>query len=364
MAGNSFGQLFRITGFGESHGPAIGVVIDGCPAGLEIDLNHIQRQLTRRRPGQSHITSPRKEEDIPEVLSGIYEGKSTGAPVTLLIRNQDQRPQDYKHLENTWRPGHADFTYDQKYGHRDPRGGGRSSARETAARVMAGAVAQQLLQTARIEIFAWVSQVKDIELQHDYRTLDLTSIDQNVIRCPDAATADRMIALIEEARKTGDTVGGVITCLARNVPVGLGEPVYHKLSADLASAMMGINAAKGFEIGSGFSGTRMFGSEHNDRLTAEIDPHGHPRFRTLTNNSGGIQGGISNGADLLFKVAFKPVSTIMKNQETVDKEGKNVTLEGKGRHDPCVLPRAVPIVEAMCALVLADHWLLSKTAKI
>lgn len=364
MAGNSFGQLFRMTGFGESHGPAIGVVIDGCPAGLDIDLSFIEYQLQRRRPGQSNITTSRNEQDIPEILSGVYEGKSTGAPITLLIRNQDQRPQDYKHLENTWRPGHADFTYDQKYGHRDPRGGGRSSARETAARVMAGAVAQQLLQTAHIEIFAWVSRVKDIGLDKDYRTLDFSAIDQNAIRCPDTDTAAKMIALIEETKKKGDTVGGVITCIARNVPPGLGEPIYHKLQADLAAAMMGINAVKGFELGSGFSGTTLYGSEHNDRFTAEIDPHGHPRFRTLTNNSGGIQGGISNGSDLLFRVAFKPVSTLMQTQETVDKEGKNITLESKGRHDPCVLPRAVPIVEAMCALVLADHWLLNKTAKL
>ena len=364
MAGNSFGQLFRMTGFGESHGPGIGVVIDGCPAGLEIDFAQIEEQLRRRRPGQSAITSQRNEQDIPEILSGIYEGKTTGAPIAMLIRNEDQRPQDYKHLENTWRPGHADFTYEQKYGHRDPRGGGRSSARETAARVMAGAVAMQLLRRSNIEIIAWVSSVKDLHAENDYRKLDLSAIDSNIIRCPDAAVAEKMIQLIDETRKKGDTVGGIVTCIARNVPAGLGEPIYHKLQADLASAMMGINAVKGFELGSGFAGTTLFGSEHNDRFAADIDPHGHPRFRTITNHSGGIQGGISNGSDICFKVAFKPVSTIMQSQETVDKEGKNVQLEGKGRHDPCVLPRAVPIVESMCALVLADHWLLNQTAKL
>lgn len=364
MAGNSFGQLFRITGFGESHGPAIGVVIDGCPAGLEIDLAHIHHQLQRRRPGQSTLTTTRNEQDIPEILSGVYEGKTTGAPIAMLIRNEDQRSQDYSHLTTTWRPGHADFTYDQKYGHRDPRGGGRSSARETAARVMAGAVAMQLLQRDQIEVRAWVSSIKDIHLEKNYRELDLSVIDETPVRCPDPEVAKKMIQLIEDTKKKGDTVGGVITCLVRNVPSGLGEPVYHKLQADLASAMMGINAAKGFEIGSGFSGTLLHGSEHNDRITADIDPQGHPRFRTITNHSGGIQGGISNGSDILFRVAFKPVSTLMQTQETADKEGKNIQLEGKGRHDPCVLPRAVPIVEAMCALVLADHWLLNRTARL
>lgn len=364
MAGNSFGQLFRITGFGESHGPAIGVVIDGCPAGLEVDLSFIEHQLQRRRPGQSSLTTSRSETDLPEVLSGLYEGKTTGAPIALLIRNEDQRPADYAHLENTWRPGHADYTYEQKYGHRDPRGGGRSSARETAARVMAGAVAMQLLAKSGISITAWVSSVKDIHLEKDYHALDLTKIDSNPVRCPDEATAERMIRQIAAARDTGDTVGGIITCVVRHLPAGLGEPVYHKLQADLAAAMMGINAAKGFETGSGFGSTTLFGSEHNDRFTADIDPQGHPRFRTLTNHSGGIQGGISNGADLHFRVAFKPVSTLRRTQETADKTGKVVQLEGKGRHDPCVLPRAVPIVESMCALVLADHWLLQKTTRL
>lgn len=364
MAGNSFGQLFRITGFGESHGPAIGVVIDGCPAGLDLDLSFIEHQLQRRRPGQSSLTTSRSEKDIPEVLSGIYEGKTTGAPIALLIRNEDQRPADYAHLENTWRPGHADYTYEQKYGHRDPRGGGRSSARETAARVMAGAVAMQLLGKSGISITAWVSSVKDVHLEKQYHELDLSTIDNNPVRCPDEATAERMIRQIAAARDAGDTVGGIISCVVRNMPAGLGEPVYHKLQADLAAAMMGINAAKGFETGSGFGSTTLLGSEHNDRFMADIDPQGHPRFRTLTNHSGGIQGGISNGADLYFRVAFKPVSTLRRTQETADKTGKAVQLEGKGRHDPCVLPRAVPIVESMCALVLADHWLLNKTSRL
>jgi chorismate synthase len=364
MAGNSFGQLFRITTFGESHGPGIGVVIDGCPAGLEIDLNFISKQLQRRRPGQSYLTSPRNETDEPEVLSGIYLGKSTGAPITLFIRNTDQRPGDYSHLENAWRPGHADYTYDQKYGFRDHRGGGRSSARETAARVMGGAVAAILLQKSSISITAFVSAVGQVELALPYTSLDLSTVDHSPVRCPDPSTASEMIKAIEAVKKDGDTLGGVITCVVKNVPAGLGEPVFHKLQADLAGAMMGINAVKGFEIGSGFEGVKLKGSQHNDRFTAEIDPNGHPRFRTITNHSGGIQGGISNGSDIVFHVAFKPVSTLLQPQETVDKEGKNVTLEGKGRHDPCVVPRAVPIVESMAALVLADHWLLNHTAKI
>ncbi len=364
MAGNSFGQLFRITTFGESHGAGIGVVIDGCPAGLEIDPATIQEELNRRRPGQSEISSPRNEKDQLEILSGIYEGKSTGAPITIFIKNEDHRPADYNHLQEGWRPGHADFTYDQKYGFRDHRGGGRSSARETAARVMAGAVAKILLAKHGILINAYVSTVADISVSLPYSELDLALTEENIVRCPDPLIAEKMIALIEKVRDEGDTVGGIITCVAHNVPSGLGEPVFHKLQADLAGAMMSINAAKGFEIGSGFKGTAMRGSLHNDKFIAEVNPAGHPRFRTQTNHSGGIQGGISNGADIVFNVGFKPVSTLMQAQQSVDKEGNSVTLQGKGRHDPCVLPRAVPIVEAMCALVLADHWLLNLGSKL
>ena len=364
MAGNSFGQAFRISTFGESHGVGIGVVIDGCPAGLEIDLEFIQSELNRRRPGQSEITSPRNEADIVEIISGVFQNKSTGAPIALFIKNNDQRPDDYEHIKENWRPGHADFTYDQKYGFRDHRGGGRSSARETAARVMAGAVAKLLLAHHDIQISGYVSSVADIHVTLPYTQLDLEKTEENMVRCPEKETADKMIALIENIRDTGDTVGGVITCVAKKVPSGLGEPVFNKLQADLAAAMMSINAAKGFEIGSGFEGTKLKGSEFNDAFAAEIDHKGHPRFKTITNHSGGVQGGISNGADLVFNVAFKPVSTLMKAQQTVDKEGKSVTLEGKGRHDPCVLPRAVPIVEAMCAIVLADHWLRNKMAKM
>jgi chorismate synthase len=361
MAGNSFGQLFRISTFGESHGPAIGVVIDGCPSGLALDTDFIALQLQRRRPGQSELTTSRNEEDIPEILSGIYQGKTTGAPITLMVRNRDQRPQDYAPLKEIWRPGHADFTYEQKYVHTDPRGGGRSSARETAARVMAGAVALQLIRLAGMEVYAWVSSVKDVDLKKEIGELDLSTIDATPIRCPDQETSARMMQEIASAKAKGDSVGGIITCLVRHVPAGLGEPVFHKLQADLAAAMMSINAAKGFEVGSGFASTRTMGSEQNDRLAAETDTAGHPKFRTLTNNSGGIQGGISNGSDIVFRVAFKPVSTISSAQETADKTGKLTILENKGRHDPCVLPRAVPIVESMCALVLADHWLLQKS---
>lgn len=364
MPGNSFGQLFRITTFGESHGAGIGVIVDGCPSGLEIDIAFIQQELNRRRPGQSEITSPRNETDTVELLSGIFEGKSTGAPIGMFIRNETQRPADYSHLQENWRPGHADYTYDQKYGFRDYRGGGRSSARETAARVMSGAIAKLLLAKQGISIHAYVSSVADIHVPYPYSELNLSAIEENIVRCPDEATALKMIALIEKVKEEGDTVGGIVTCIAQHVPPGLGEPVFHKLQADLAAAMMSINASKGFEIGSGFKGTAMRGSTHNDKFIAEVDPSGHPRFRTQTNHSGGIQGGISNGSDLVFNVGFKPVSTIMKPQQSIDQAGNEITLEGKGRHDPCVLPRAVPIVEAMCALVLADHWLMNLSSKI
>jgi len=364
MPGNSFGQQFKITTFGESHGAAVGVVIDGCPAGLSIDEEIIQAELDRRRPGQSEITSPRKEEDKLNILSGIFEGKSTGAPIAMLIHNRDQRPGDYSHLTHTWRPGHADFTYDQKYGFRDHRGGGRSSARETAARVMAGAVARQLIATAGIQIKAFVSSVGNVSATSDWRSLDLETIDQNPVRCPDPEASEKMIALIKTLQAEGDTIGGTITCVATGVPAGLGEPVFHKLQADLASAMLGINACKGFEIGDGFAGSSMRGSQFNDLFEAEMDPAGHPRFRTRTNHSGGIQGGISNGSDIVFRAAFKPVSTILAEQETTDRSGNPIQLEGKGRHDPCVVPRAVPIVEAMCALVLADHWLMQRSSRL
>ena len=364
MAGNTFGQLFRITTFGESHGPGIGVVIDGCPAGLPIDETFIQAQLDRRRPGQSELTSPRNEADRLNVLSGVFEGRSTGAPIALLIHNRDQKPEDYDHLTDTWRPGHADFTYEQKYGFRDHRGGGRSSARETAARVMAGAVARQLIATAGMEIKAFVSSVGDIAISGDLTSLNPDAIEASPVRCPDAAAAEKMIRLIKELQEAGDTTGGIITCVVTRVPAGLGEPVFHKLQADLASAMLGINACKGFEIGDGFAGSRLRGSTYNDIIESGMDPAGHPRFRTRTNHSGGIQGGISNGSDIVFRVAFKPVSTLLMDQETADRSGKTVRLEGKGRHDPCVVPRAVPIVEAMCALVLADHWLMQRSSKL
>jgi chorismate synthase len=356
--GNSYGRVFRISTFGESHGPAIGVVIDGCPAGLEIDEAFIQGELDRRKPGQSKITSQRKEEDKLEVLSGIFEGKTTGAPISIIIRNSDQRSKDYSHLENTFRPSHADFTYQEKYGVRDHRGGGRSSARETAARVAAGAVAKLLLLEHGVTVTAYVSQVGDLKAP-SYTTLDLSKTEDNIVRCPDEETAGKMIALIDSVRLDRDTIGGVVTCVIRNTPAGLGEPVFDKLHAELGKAMLSINAVKGFEYGSGFEGTKLRGSLHNDEFFNEGG-----RIRTRTNHSGGIQGGISNGEEIYFNVAFKPVATIMQDQSSVDKDGKEVTVSGKGRHDPCVVPRAVPIVEAMAALVLADFILLNKVARL
>jgi len=364
MAGNTFGELFRVTSFGESHGAGIGVVIDGCPSGLDIDNEFIQLQLDRRKPGQSHITSQRKEDDILEILSGVYKGKSTGAPLTFFIKNKDQRSTDYSHLETAYRPSHADFTYDQKYTVRDFKGGGRSSARETAARVMAGAIAQLILHHYGINIQAYVSQVGSIKIDSDYTQLDLNSIDNNILRCPDQQLAEQMIALIEEIKKAGDTIGGVVSCVIHNVPIGLGEPIFDKLQADLAKAMLSINAVKGFDYGSGFESLGMKGSQHNDVFESKIDLKGDLIFSTKTNYSGGIQGGISNGQPIYFRVAFKPVSTIMQAQDSVDKDGNSVSLEGKGRHDPCVVPRAVPIVEAMAAIVLVDHLLRNKTAKL
>lgn len=362
MAGNTFGELFRITTFGESHGEAIGVVIDGCPANLKIDLDVIQAEMDKRRPGQSHITTQRKESDTVKILSGVFEGKTTGTPIALLIPNEDQRSADYSHIQDTFRPSHADFTYQEKYGHRDYRGGGRSSARETAARVAAGAIAKLLLKEAGIEIFAHVSSVGTINapnLDHDDLQTLLTHRESNVVRCADPATAKEMIECIESIRKEGDTVGGKISAIIRNCPVGLGEPVFDKLHADLGKAMLSINAVHGFEYGSGFAGTEMKGSEHNDLFVRSGN-----QTKTLTNFSGGIQGGIANGMDIHFRVAFKPVATVMQSQATVDTNGNSTSIQGKGRHDPCVVPRAVAIVEAMAALVIADHYLRNKTAKL
>lgn len=356
--GNTFGKIFTITTFGESHGPAIGVVVDGCPAGLAIDEDFIQSELQRRKPGQSRITTQRKEEDVCKILSGVFEGKTTGAPIAMVIENQDQRSKDYAHLAESFRPSHADYTYETKYGIRDYRGGGRSSARETATRVAAGAIAKLLLKRSGISINAYVSQVGDIEAP-PYTTLDLSQVEDNIVRCPDQATAEKMIARIEEVRKARDTIGGIITCVIGGAPAGLGEPIYDKLHAELGRAMLSINAVKGFEYGSGFGGVKLLGSQHNDAFYNEGG-----RVRTRTNHSGGIQGGISNGEDIYFSVAFKPVATIMMDQESVDKDGKSATVEGRGRHDPCVVPRAVPIVEAMASLVLADFVLRSRTSKL
>ncbi len=355
---NSYGTLFRITTFGESHGHSIGVVIDGCPAGLEIDEVFIQSELDRRKPGQSKITTQRKEEDTFKILSGVFEGKSTGAPIAIVIENSDQHSKDYSHLENTFRPSHADYTYEAKYGFRDHRGGGRSSARETAARVAAGAVAKLFLRKQTVEISAFVSQVGELKTPH-YTKLDLNKTETNIVRCPDAVMADKMIALIDQVRLNRDTIGGVVTCVIKNTPVGLGEPVFDKLHAELGKAMLSINAVKGFEYGSGFEGVKLNGSQHNDEFVNEGG-----KIKTKTNHSGGIQGGISNGEDIYFNVAFKPVATIMQDQQSVDKEGNETTVSGKGRHDPCVVPRAVPIVEAMAALVIADFVLRARTSKL
>lgn len=355
---NSYGTLFKITTFGESHGAAIGVVIDGCPAGLSIDETFIQQELNRRKPGQSKITTQRKEDDAFRILSGVFEGKSTGTPIAMVIENTDQRSKDYSHIATAFRPSHADYTYEVKYGNRDYRGGGRSSARETAARVAAGAVAKLLLKQLGVEVYAYVSQVGNIRAPH-YTQLDLSKTEDNIVRCPDAATADKMIQLIDQVRLERDTIGGIVTGVIKNTPVGLGEPVFDKLHAELGKAMLSINAVKGFEYGSGFEGVTLRGSQHNDAFYNEAG-----KIRTKTNFSGGIQGGISNGEDIYFHVAFKPVATIMQDQESVDKLGNEATVSGKGRHDPCVVPRAVPIVEAMAALVLADFWLRLKSSKV
>jgi chorismate synthase len=354
---NSFGTLFRITTFGESHGPAIGVVIDGCPAELEIDEAFIQSELDRRKPGQSRITTQRKEDDTFKILSGVFEGKSTGAPIAIVIDNTDQRSKDYSHLENVFRPSHADYTYQMKYGIRDYRGGGRSSARETAARVAAGAIAKLFLKKFQITIQAYVSQVGEYKTPH-YTQLDLSRTEDTLVRCPDQTIAQKMMELIDHTRLNQDTLGGIVTCVVKNTPVGIGEPVFDKLHAALGKAMLSINAVKGFEYGSGFEGTKLLGSQHNDEFYKEGNI-----IKTKTNHSGGIQGGISNGEDIYFNVAFKPVATLMQDQQSVDKAGNEVTVSGKGRHDPCVVPRAVPIVEAMAALVLADFILRNKIAR-
>ncbi len=354
MAGNSLGILFKLTTYGESHGESIGGIIEGCPAGLELDFDAIQAEMQRRKPGQSKIVTQRREEDEVHFLSGIFEGKTTGTPIGFQIKNTDHKSKDYSHNKEVYRPSHADFTYDKKYGLRDYRGGGRSSARETANWVVGGAVAKQLLSD--IKINAFVSSVGDIFIDKPYQELDFSKTESNAVRCPDAATAEKMEQYISQIKKEGDTVGGTITCVIQNVPIGLGEPVFDKLHAQLGKAMLSINAVKGFEYGSGFCGARMKGSEHNDLFEKD--------GTTRTNLSGGIQGGISNGMDIYFRVAFKPVATIMKTQETIDDAGNQREIKGKGRHDPCVVPRAVPIVEAMTALVLADFYLLNNISKI
>lgn len=355
---NSFGQIFKVTTFGESHGQAIGCIVDGCPAGLSFNLDFIQQELDRRRPGQSSIVTQRKESDTVQVLSGVFEDKTTGAPIALVIPNEDQRSRDYDHLASAFRPSHADYTWQSKFGHRDYRGGGRTSARETAARVAAGAIAKMMLQQEGISIQAYVSQVGHLALKPSYQNLDFTLTELNEVRCPDPVMAVKMINLIKKIRKEGDTIGGVVSCVVQGCPVGLGAPVFDKLHADLGKAMLSINAAKGFEYGSGFAGVSMRGSEHNDQFVSTATTG---QLATTTNHSGGIQGGISNGMDIYFRVGFKPVATIMREQESYNSAGEKVALKGKGRHDPCVVPRAVPIVEAMAALVLADHWLRSKT---
>ena len=353
MSGNIYGTLFRLATYGESHGPAIGGVIDGCPAGIKLDLDAIQNDLNRRKPGQSSIVTQRKEPDEVSFYSGIFEGKTTGTPIGFAIHNTNQKSNDYSHIKDSYRPSHADYVYDEKYSIRDYRGGGRSSARETASRVVAGAIAKQFLSP--MDIQAYVSGVGTLSLDTHPSEIDFSSVEQNPVRCPDPKMANEMARYIKQIRKEGDTVGGVITCIIKNVPVGLGEPVFDKLHAELSKAMLSINAVKGFEYGSGFKGTQMKGSEHNDLFNSD--------GTTQTNRSGGIQGGISNGMDIYFNVAFKPVATIMQNQQTINSQRVKVEMQGKGRHDPCVVPRAVPIVEAMSALVLADFMLLKRTNK-
>jgi chorismate synthase len=356
--GNTFGKLFKLTSFGESHGSMIGGIIEGCPAGLEIDKDIIQKDLDRRKPGQSKVTSSRKEDDKVQLLSGIFEGKSTGTPIGFLIPNINSKSKDYSNIKDVFRPSHADYTYEEKYGLRDYRGGGRSSARETACRVVAGSIAKQLLNNYGVKISAYVSSIGNIFA--DEKKVDLNKdYDSNIVRCPDPSASNKMINLITDLKSKGNTVGGQIKCVISGVEAGLGEPVFDKLHADLGKAMLSINAVKGFEYGSGFNGSKMTGAEHNDEFIVE-----NGNVSTKTNNSGGIQGGISNGEEIYFKVAFKPVATIMSKQNSIDKEKNNVELSVKGRHDPCVVPRAVPIVESMAAIVLADHLLRNRTSKL
>jgi chorismate synthase len=358
---NTFGQLFRVTTFGESHGGGIGAVIDGCPPRIEISEGEIQRELDRRRPGQSKLTTQRKEEDRCEILSGVFEGKTLGTPIAILVRNKDARPEDYSEISRKFRPSHADYTYEAKYGIRNWQGGGRASARETIGRVAAGAIAKKILSKfyADFEIVAYVMQIHEVTAKIDRSTVAMNDVEKNVVRCPDATTAKKMISLIEQTRDAGDSVGGVIECVARGIPPGLGEPVFDKLEADLAKAMLSIPAAKAFEIGSGIGATQMRGSQHNDAFETRAG-----RIRTTTNNSGGVQGGISNGEDIYFRVAFKPPATIAFEQKTVTTSIEQTELAARGRHDPCVLPRAVPIVEAMAALVLCDHALRQQAIAI
>jgi chorismate synthase len=364
MAGNTFGTLFKLTTFGESHGVALGGIIDGCPAGLEIDLEFVKSELQRRKPGQSHITTQRKEEDEVKFLSGIFEGKTTGHPIGFTIENTNQKPTDYEHIKDTFRSSHADFTYQEKYGIRDYRGGGRSSARETACRIVGGAIAKLYLKHLNVSIQAYVSQVGHIKLEKTYQELDLSKTEESIIRCPDAATAYKMVSYIEDIRKEGDTIGGIVSCVINGTPIGLGEPVFDKLHADLGKAMLSINAVKGFEYGEGFNSINFKGSELNDSFVRSSEVENNKKITTSTNHSGGIQGGISNGQDIYFNVAFKPVATIMQDQQSVDKDGNETVIKGKGRHDPCVLPRAVPIVESMAALVIADFALRNRTSKL
>lgn len=356
---NTFGNIFTLTTFGESHGEAVGGIVDGMPAGIEVDMDFIQHQLDRRRPGQSQITTQRKEPDHVELLSGVYQGKTTGTPIGFMVRNTNQRSSDYNNMVDLFRPSHADYTYYNKYGLRDPRGGGRSSARITISRCVGGALAMLALQQLGITIQAYTTQVGDIKLEGDYTHYDLSQIDSNIVRCPDQEKAQQMEALIREVKADGDTIGGVIACVIKGCPVGLGEPEFDKLHAQLGAAMLGINAVKGFEYGLGFDGVSQRGSQQNDVFVAD-----HGQITTSTNNSGGIQGGISNGQDIYFRVAFKPVATLLRSQNTVDANGCATVLQAKGRHDPCVLPRAVPIVESMAAMVLLDDYLLNKTVHI
>lgn len=356
---NRIGTIFSLTSFGESHGEAIGGVIDGMPAGVKIDMARVQEELNRRRPGQSSIVTARNEQDQVKVLSGVFEGVTTGTSIGFVIENTNQHSHDYSNIKDAFRPSHADYTYTEKYGVRDYRGGGRSSARETVSRVVAGAFARQALEQLDIEIYAYTSQVGHVVLDNDYRAYDKNLIETNIVRCPDEQKAQEMIDLINEVKAEGDTIGGVITCVVKGLPVGLGEPVFGKLHAQLGAAMLGINAVKGFEYGMGFDFATKRGSEVNDTFVSD-----NGKISTLTNNSGGIQGGISNGEDIYFRVAFKPVATLLQDVETVNKQGENITLRAKGRHDPCVLPRAVPVVEAMAAIVILDNYLLNKTVKL